>query len=662
MTDSRNPNVNASHESDRALRDSRVQTGVVQNVVEDGVVRIRIDDINTIEAALPLRYGGTPQQGDLVYYRRRSNGVPQIVDIESEQRGAGTGGLGPTTIDEYATYLNNADLLIAADDFSSRSIALASKILDSDAITTTKASDILSNEAIVPHGGATVVSIDSLYTNTSSNDLSATKAVDIALVGGYSVSKLTAAIYGLDGQSNELLSASQAAQLVADGSGLSVADVTSALAPYDGQYDIYYDKNAIDRLSAVVSDGTLSPSRIRSLYQTGNVGPITAGEPTDDTHTGWQYGIFLTKYAPADAATDLDTGYHTDSDVAEMVDNVEDAETNGYYTTDELASIFDSNNLTTSRAVVLFGNDGHAGRAATFGSSNLSTTRSAAIWNEAASTGTFDVTKTWEEIIDDGTTGRLASSIDDSNLSETNAESAWDHTVLEDAGFSKMADVLDAMSNPEKPLVFGEDLHHTRTANPYSNTLSGIGGDDTTLWASSFLGNDVMELDPSDFSLLRSSSAPYTYAADIGGDSNTIWHADNNSQKVYELDPSDFSVVSSADAPGTGFPAIGGDSNSVWFTDRDTYDIYELDPSDLSTVIQSVDAPVSSGNPRIGGNSNVVWFTSGLEYYELDPSDLSVVNSNTDDTGQVLSPSGIGGTENVIYGTEGTYITEVAKP
>jgi len=159
--------------------------------------------------------------------------------------------------------------------------------------------------------------------------------------------------------------------------------------------------------------------------------------------------------------------------------------------------------------------------------------------------------------------------------------------------------------------------------------------------------NGLFELDPSDFSVIRSNTSLGYTIQGAGGDATVIWtvspgSADNisNSSIYREHTPTDLSLVRSKEFTVTdetlGPTESGGnDTNFYIKTEGFTSDglppqeqrqLRERDVNDFS-LIRSVDDPENGGG--LGGDNARVWEGSRTDGFvrERSPDDFSVVNA-----------------------------------
>lgn len=93
-----------------------------------------------------------------------------------------------------------------------------------------------------------------------------------------------------------------------------------------------------------------------------------------------------------------------------------------------------------------------------------------------------------------------------------------------------------------------------RTVATITVALSGVGGMGDVIWAvTENLGGAVREYSEFDLVVIRSTTAPDGSPKGIGGTSNVIWYSSGFNTR--ELDPSDFSVIRTV---GDGYTDIGG--------------------------------------------------------------------------------------------------------
>lgn len=188
-----------------------------------------------------------------------------------------------------------------------------------------------------------------------------------------------------------------------------------------------------------------------------------------------------------------------------------------------------------------------------------------------------------------------------------------------------------------------------RFENSPTSEPSGIGGDASTIWHCEDTTNQIYELDPSDFSTVRSSGAPSSEPYGVGGDDSTIWFCDfSYVREISTADLSSIRFVWLGDF-GTG---IGGDTNTIWHCLLAGFSrVEELSTTDLSQV-RSESAP--STNPYgMGGTADTIWHCDTTEdaVYELDTTDFSVVKTASSPGS---SPVGIGGDDTTLWHCDST--------
>jgi hypothetical protein len=659
-----NPFADANEQAQRAAQTSQTTLGTVQSVAPEGhAVLVRPDSAeegsDPITAFVVEQYAGDsslPSQGDRVAIQRLTNNTALMLGVvygdkgdvpNSESRQLSDIDVGaPKTIAQYAAYWNEADELIAADDASSRSLLLGSQILDSGDITVTKAATLLGNDAVPYVGSFTAVDMSTLwlYSIDADNRLSQQKAHDIALEGEFGWEKVATTLYGARSTNNELLTDDQRGSIIADATLLSDSDMAKAITPgIDSDGAIFYGSYA-ETLYEHITSTNVTDGRISTLWNTGSLQTVNNDDSTYDDKIGQIWGVLITAPSPSVAAANLDNDLYPDVRTDWMMEFADTSISNGYFTYDELASVYDDANLSVTVAITKFGDsNGNTARSGVVRSNNFSVSRAASFWNEASVTGDFPVADTWEEIALNGADQKLASSIDDSNLTEANAENIWSNTIFTD---SDAADITEHLTDVEKPLQFGEQWYHVTTSSPDSDPR-GIGGNSQVVYHTDNNVDMLYELSTSDLSVVRSAATPIETPRGIGGTTNTVWFVSNFDDKVYELDPSDFSVVRSDNAPGGSPTGIGGDDNTIWHS-QDSNDVYELDTTDFSVIRQST----TSGNSAsgIGGDSNSIYVGDSFDdiVRELDTSDFSTVRSRT----AYDSPKGIGGDGNTIWYTD----------
>lgn len=164
------------------------------------------------------------------------------------------------------------------------------------------------------------------------------------------------------------------------------------------------------------------------------------------------------------------------------------------------------------------------------------------------------------------------------------------------------------------------DLGVVRSANSPGSYPNGIGGTASKIWHCDSGECKVYELSTTDLGVVR-SAAPTYYPDGIGGGSDVVWHLSWNEgytvYRVHELSISDFSIVRSGSAPTEGCCKIGGNSNVIWVSSYDSERVYELSTTDFG-VVRSVASPTN--NPTgIGGDVDTLWYLHNLPYPPTEP-------------------------------------------
>lgn len=173
------------------------------------------------------------------------------------------------------------------------------------------------------------------------------------------------------------------------------------------------------------------------------------------------------------------------------------------------------------------------------------------------------------------------------------------------------------------------------------------------IWHCDITEGKVYELNPDDFTVIRSANSPSTQPSGIGGTLGIIWHVDDAAGRIYELSTSDFSVVRSASGYDRG---VGGDESVIWAGYDDW--IREYSPSNFSVVRTSGD--IGSNIQGVGGKSDVIWITDATEekLKEINVSDLTIIR--TASTG-VFKFKGCGGNREKLW-VCGSYFIDEQDP
>ena len=206
----------------------------------------------------------------------------------------------------------------------------------------------------------------------------------------------------------------------------------------------------------------------------------------------------------------------------------------------------------------------------------------------------------------------------------------FDSTVcvfpLVDAGYIDAIPRYIQAGSTTKAYVEVEHWPHLRTGPDYPDWGSlNIGGSSSVIW---FIGQydydpHAGEISPSDFSIIRHSQVSYRKWTRIGGDENVIWGCDTYNEDLMEIDTTDFSVIRSK--TNIVRQGLDGSFNVIWATNYDY--VEERSPSDFS-VVQTKRYTFIDGNypATPGGNQNTLWLCDGHNYmnYEVYPSDLTI--------------------------------------
>jgi len=89
----------------------------------------------------------------------------------------------------------------------------------------------------------------------------------------------------------------------------------------------------------------------------------------------------------------------------------------------------------------------------------------------------------------------------------------------------------------------------------------GLGGTTTVIWASDRYADRIVEVSPTDFSIVRSAASPSTDPHGAGGTDTVIWFAETPVTAVYELSTTDLSVIRSGTSPAVTVRDIGGNES-----------------------------------------------------------------------------------------------------
>ena len=177
-----------------------------------------------------------------------------------------------------------------------------------------------------------------------------------------------------------------------------------------------------------------------------------------------------------------------------------------------------------------------------------------------------------------------------------------------------------------------------------------------TIWANS--STDVFKIDATDFSVDFSNAVFTQTGKAIGGTDRKVWASERLTSpnpdltRTHELDPTDLSSDRSNDNTLTDTNGIGGSGSVIWISKSVFVELAELRIADFSVERFAASNPfVHKG---VGGMGDVIWaVTISLSgsVFKYNVGDLSFDRSgNSPGT----SPTGVGGTSNVIYYTDGS--------
>ena len=161
--------------------------------------------------------------------------------------------------------------------------------------------------------------------------------------------------------------------------------------------------------------------------------------------------------------------------------------------------------------------------------------------------------------------------------------------------------------------IFKLDRNSGATVDSYDWTLSsfpsGIAWDGASFYVSDINSGEVYVV-ASDFSFIRSFSAPEASQRDLAFDGSHLLEATSSTNKVWTLDPTDGGAVGSFDAPNTQPAGVAWDGSHIWLSDSLQNLIYKLDTD--GAIIEQYQGPG--------------WYPTGLAF---DGSHLWLVDWGT---------------------------------
>lgn len=112
----------------------------------------------------------------------------------------------------------------------------------------------------------------------------------------------------------------------------------------------------------------------------------------------------------------------------------------------------------------------------------------------------------------------------------------------------------------------------------------GAAWDGAYLWVSDANHQEIMQLDPTDMTVLRSFSSPGPMPLGLAWGRSSLWCVDGAERSIYQLDSSG-KLMETWSVPLTAPSGLTFDGNHLWVTDNDTRKIYHVATPEPSSLV-----------------------------------------------------------------------------
>jgi len=106
-----------------------------------------------------------------------------------------------------------------------------------------------------------------------------------------------------------------------------------------------------------------------------------------------------------------------------------------------------------------------------------------------------------------------------------------------------------------------------------------VAWDGESLWVTKYELHQILEINPSDFSVIKSVQIPAIIISGMTWDGEYLWAVGNLSGEVYKIDPESGNIVDAFNVSGCILSGITSIGDNIWAADPYNQAIYEIDKS-----------------------------------------------------------------------------------